>query len=164
MDYETVSKLLRYEPETGRLYWLVDRGGMKAGWEAGYRRNDGYRYTRVMGRQYLSHLLAWLLHTEEWPKSQLDHINHKNDDNRIRNLREVTHQENQRNAKLRKDNSSGLTGVAWRESSQRWHARMTISGKPTHLGSFDNIFDAACCRKSAENRYGFHENHGTNPV
>ena len=161
MDYAAVSALLRYEPDTGKLY---RKNGLLAGEEAGYLRKDRYCYTRVNGKQYLSHRLAWLLHTGEWPDGTLDHINHDAADNRIENLRIVTHQENQRNAKRRCDNSTGLTGVTWRERTQRWHARITVSRIRTHLGSFDNIFEAACARKSAENRYGFHENHGTNPA
>ena len=160
MDYETVSALLRYEPDTGKLYWKVSRGNVLAGTEAGVKRKRGYRKVKIMGKLYMSHRLVWLFHNGDWPTHDLDHINHIRDDNRIKNLREAPDSVNQRNASLRHDNSSGLAGVHWREEHQRWLVQITLSGKRTHLGSFVNIFDAACAKKSAENRHGFHENHG----
>lgn len=42
----------------------------------------------------------------------------------------------------------------------RWVAYIKLKGKEKHLGYFCHFFDAVCARKSAEDRYGFHTNHG----
>lgn len=48
-----IENLLRYEPATGKLIWLVDRpNGVKAGQEAGSVRKDGYRYVCVEDQRY----------------------------------------------------------------------------------------------------------------
>lgn len=49
---------------------------------------------------------------------------------------------------LRKDNTSGYTGVmAWRG---KWKAQITFKGKGYYLGTYEKIEDAAAARKAAE--------------
>jgi len=98
--------------------------------------------------------------TGKWPKKYTDHINHIRDDNRLLNLREATDGENQKNSSQRKDNTSGITGVGIHKQSGKWQARIKLDSKLKHLGLFDDKFEAICSRKSASNKYGFHENHG----
>jgi hypothetical protein len=51
-------------------------------------------------------------------------------------------------------------GVGFDKKSGLWVARITIDGKPVHLGSFSNKDDAISARKDAEVKSGFHKNHG----
>lgn len=74
-------------------------------------------------------------------------------DNRKENLRIATHQENNFNATLSKNNTSGTTGVHWSKKRQKWVARITINYKTKYLGSFDNKEDAVKVRKEAEDKY-----------
>ena len=104
--------------------------------------------------------LVWLWHHGAFPRNQIDHINGDTGDDRIENLRDVVQVENMRNAKLYKRNKTGLPGVRWREDRQKYYAYIGVKGNLINLGLFDNLLDAARARKSAENRYGFHENHG----
>lgn len=67
---------------------------------------------------------------------------------------------NSLNHKLRKENTSGLNGVYWKTARNKWAAIIKVNTKPIWLGSFEDIFDAYCARKSADNKYGFHEDHG----
>jgi len=98
--------------------------------------------------------------TGAFPLDEVDHENHIKDDNRWLNLVAATHPENSRNQSLHKNNNSGYTGVHWSKDSNKWLSKIRINGKDTHLGSFDELEDAAEARKEAEVKYGFHENHG----
>ena len=121
----------------------------------------GYRIFYKKKKPYLEHRVIWEKHNGKIPKGlEIDHINHDRLDNRIENLRLVTKQENQRNAKRRIDNTSGVTGVVWRNENKRWYAQIGIDGKNIHLGCFSEFSDAVNARKNAEVLYGFHKNHG----
>jgi len=96
---------------------------------------------------------------------EIDHINGDRADNRLENLRLVTRQENMRNAKKSNANTSGCTGVTWNKRAGKWQAQTEVTqpcGKRRgkYLGVYPDWFDAVCARMSANNRYGFHVNHG----
>ena len=122
--------------------------------------HTGYVYIKINGKQYAAHRLAWLYMTGEWPEFEIDHVNGVKDDNRIENLRAVTHLENGLNQAKNRSNKSGVMGVCWLRQNNIWTAQITVKKKQFYLGSFANWFDAVCARKSAENKYGFHKNHG----
>ena len=107
-----------------------------------------------------AHIAAWTIGTGAWPDGQIDHINGDKLDNRLSNLREVSNVENGRNQKLRNTNVSGINGVHWRKDTSKWSACICVDGKTKHLGSFENIEDAARARAAADLKYGFHSNHG----
>ena len=113
------------------------------------------------GKLVLHHRYVWEEANGPIPKGyQIDHINGDRADNRIENLRLVTPSENQMNVKLRDNNTSGVTGVFWDKRTSAWCAACYVDGKSKHLGRFRDWFDAVCARKSADNRYGYHVNHG----
>lgn len=74
-------------------------------------------------------------------------------DNRKSNLEVKTHQENMFNQRLRKNNTSGYTGVVLDGRSGKWSARLIIDGKNLFLGNYDNIEDAIEARKKGELKY-----------
>ena len=159
INYDEAHRIFRYDPVWGKLYYRIDRGtqgirGREVGWV-----NDGYRKTKIDGKCYSVHRIIWLMVYGNWPNN-IDHVNHAPDDNRIENLRSVTHHENLLNQKLQKNNKSGIVGVRWCGPRNKWLARISINKNVVHLGYFDNIFEAACARKSAENKNGYHQNHG----
>lgn len=80
----------------------------------------------------------------------IDHINRDTSDNRKSNLRICTLLENTRNHSLRKDNSSGVTGVYWDERRKKWRACYYIGGRTKHLGYYDNFHQAVKSRLIAE--------------
>jgi len=154
-------ELLNYDPVSGIFKWKSDRErGAKAGSEAGCLCAKGYRRIWIKGHNYYSHRLAWLLIYGEFPNNETDHINGITGDNRIVNLRSVSTQENQRNAKLRRDNSSGIVGVRWRDDTRKWAAEIKVNGKQMRIAQFDALLDAVCARRAAEIEYGYHKNHG----
>ena len=121
---------------------------------------NGYMVIRIEGVNYQAHRLAWLYMYGEWPDGQIDHINHDRTDNRLINLRTVSQQENTKNRSISSNNKSGITGVCWSKRWSNWRVQISNKKKNIALGHFSDKFEAVCARKSAENKYGYHTNHG----
>lgn len=138
--------------------WNTRRSGTKAG------NLHEYWQIRINYMYYYHHRLAFLYMTGKWPKDQVDHINHDRADNRWINLREATGQENHKNEIFRKTNTSGFTGVSHCKRYNKWTTRIMVNGKYKNLGYFDDKQDAIKARKTANIKYGFHENHGKKQV
>ena len=83
-------------------------------------------------------------------KKGYDHINRNTFDNRKSNLRKASVEENARNHTIRKDNTSGVTGVYWRKDKGKWQAGIGLNGKTKHLGVFDTYEEAVEARIKAE--------------
>ena len=158
---DELNALFRYDEATGKLYNRVNRGThARAGTEAGCTTASGYRQVRLAGVTYRTHRIIWKMNTGEDPVEELDHINHCPLDNRIENLREVSHQKNHMNQSRYKDNISGVTGVSWNKRTQKWRAYINVEGKQVHLGLFTYFFHAVIARNLAELHYDYHPNHG----
>lgn len=170
---EYLRKRLRYEPETGKLFWRVagrEEFVSQRSWTVWNKRYSGKEVGRVSARGYLvvvlrgkslaSHRVAWAIHTGAWPQNQIDHINGLRTDNRFENMRDVTHAENSRNMRMLDRNSSGRVGVFWAAQSKRWNAQIGHNGRRIHLGSFKEFTDAVAAREAGEVEYGYHPNHG----
>lgn len=123
------------------------------------RSSTQYLEIEINNSIYQAHRLAWFYVYGSWPLC-IDHINGDGLDNRISNLRSVSHLENMKNKSRYRNNKSGVPGVMWRASRKRWISVITSKGITTQLGSFKDKFSAICARKSAENLLGFHLNHG----
>ena len=54
--------------------------------------------------------------------------------------------------RLRRNNTSGVTGVEWRSSKNCWRATICFKGKRIYLGSYHNFDDAVKARKRAEEK------------
>jgi hypothetical protein len=120
----------------------------------------GYLNIKIDKNVYKAHRLAWLYVYGELPVGQIDHINHDKLDNRITNLRQVTQSQNQRNMIRRKDNKSGLPGIHYSRSINKWIVQVSANQGRECLGAYEDKFEAICVRKTAEIKYNFHENHG----
>lgn len=161
-----IRERLDYDPETGVFVWRwceamrVQWNARYAGTVAGADHPHGYRQIRIDGRKHLAHRMAWVIATGEWPDADIDHISGIKTDNRLSNLRAVSHAENQRNQAVPKNNTSGTVGVCWDKALGKWHARIKADGRHIHLGYFTGLADAVAARKAAEITYGFHANHG----
>lgn len=83
----------------------------------------------------------------------VDHIFGKPHDNRKEKLRICTKAENCLNNAIRKDNTSGATGVMWRKDTLQWNAVIHKNRKTYWLGAFNNFNDAVKARKEGEEKY-----------
>lgn len=166
--------MFAYNPDTGLLTWKVKLANDPAKlsevrrWNARYAgkpaitANDGKGYSRghVRGNMLYAHRIAWAMIYGDWPAGEIDHINGDPADNKICNLRSVTKSQNMRNQKRHKSNTSGATGVHWNKHRRRWVARILHEKKIKHVGSFHKLEDAMRARRQAEEKYGYHPNHG----
>lgn len=162
ISYDEANRLLSYDPETGIFRWKVYRShNAMAGMIAGNKRNaDGYIRIRVKGKFYYAHRLAWLLTHKKFPAIHIDHIDHDTANNRISNLRAASRVDNGRNRPLQKTNKTGLHGVFWWKPRKTWRAEIVVNNKNKFLGTYKDFFEAVCARKSAENQFNYHPNHG----
>jgi hypothetical protein len=83
----------------------------------------------------------------------LDHINRIKIDNQKENLRFVTKRENNINRDIQSNNTSGVVGVYYNKTFNKWHARVTVNRKNIHLGYFKLLEDAKEAREIAEKQY-----------
>lgn len=95
-----------------------------------------YRMLSINGKKYLEHHLIWLLFNGKLPELYIDHINGDPTDNRIENLREVSHKVNMQNRRSPQiNNTSGYLGVSRRKNG-KYDARIQSDGKNLYIGCF----------------------------
>ena len=160
LSQDELQKLLYYEPNTGEFYWLkkVLRDVIKVK-RAGSKHKSGYRFIKIKNKLYPEHRLVWLYVHGKFPDNYIDHINHIKDDNRLSNLREVTHAENSRNQSAR-DNSLGVAGIYYCKTKGKYISQIKLNGKRVYQRSFHCIDEAISQRKAKLLELGFHPNHG----
>ncbi|MNE18923.1 AP2 domain protein [compost metagenome] len=143
-----------FDYQDGKLFWRFDRGSnAKSGARAGRLLATGYRSIHVSGRRYQEHRLVFLWNHGYMP-SQIDHINGEKSDNRIENLREASHSQNQMNTEDR-CGESGFRGVRFVPSTGRWSARIYQNGKEIRIGTFDSAQLASdAYHEKAKEMYG----------
>jgi hypothetical protein len=165
---EVLRQLLRYEPDTGKLFWL-HRGpewfidgrysakascekwnNQYAGKEAFCTLKDGYFSGEVMRKHAFAHRVAWAVYYGFWPDQFIDHIDGNRKNNKIANLRNATKAQNCQNRGASKASVSGLCGVsASRRKKNGWAAYIFREGKNVFLGNFSCKHDAAMAYDAA---------------
>lgn len=172
---EILRQLIDYNPETGAMTWRMRPDSLfrpdgrrdakanaacwnskNAGKPALASPRNGYLCGRLFDKTVSAHRVAWAIHYGKWPSDCIDHINGNRADNRISNLRDVSIAENNRNETLRKNNTSGVTGVSWETRRLKWQARI----RNECIGYFNSKEAAIAARKQAEAASNFHPNHG----
>ena len=156
---ERLKELLSYDPDTGLFTRKVNAKRWKAGTVTGSVMKTGYIEIRCDKYRTTGHRLAFLYMTGRFPVT-VDHIDHDPANNKWSNLRNVSHRDNMKNVRLRKDNVSGVVGVSWSKACQKWTARIATGSTFKHLGVFKSKDDAIQARKDAETEFNFHINHG----
>lgn len=176
---EVLRQLLRYEPDTGKLFWKERTEDLFTsrhrspksymnGWNAKYagkqaftaKHNAGYRSGAIFERLFLAHRVCYAIHFGKWPENHIDHVNGDRADNRIDNLRDVTVSQNRKNVSISGNNSSGFGGVYLQKRTGRWVAETKVSGKKIYIGSFPDKDLAIAARMKANADLGFSSRHG----
>ena len=137
---EYIRSILHYDAETGLFTWKVNRLRARIGNVAGtMNRRLGYVVLNIDGKVYYLHRLVWVWLYGHWPAGEIDHINGNAADNRLCNLRDVSHSQNLCNQKLSEVNSSGVKGVSWCNRDQKWRVQVAKNGKNVVDKYFDNF-------------------------
>lgn len=153
LSRELLHELLDYDPITGLFKWRIKTNPRaRIGSVAGCTKPDGYRLIGIRKKDYYGHRLAWFYVHGVWPADEIDHINGNKDDNRICNLREATHQQNNRNKAVKKNTFSGVPGVSIYRPTGQWRARIFIDGREKSLGYYRTKDEAIAVRAEAEKR------------
>jgi len=165
---ERLREMLTLKPSEGVLRWAEKPANAhRASWwnavfsgkEAGSDYHGGYVRVTLDRKHYLAHRLIWKMVTGCDPE-QIDHINGNKSDNRIENLRNVSHGVNMKNKVLYKNSTSGIPGVNYHKRDDVWNAKVGIYGKQLHLGAFATKAEAIAARIAANVMLDFHANHG----
>ena len=176
---ELCRQLLRYEPETGKLYWrerdpsfFADQRSCRS-WNSKFAGREALtarcldkrgRLSRLIGQilecPMKAHRVAWAIYYGAWPTAEVDHVDGDPSNNRIANLRDVSHQDNTRNTARPSDNTSGAQGVGWNPRTRKWTARVGIHGRVHYIGEYGTVEEASEARRVMLPSLGFHENHG----
>lgn len=151
---------------------IVDKEDADLGnfrWSALIRGNQVHaqRYVAINGkptcfymhRVILERIVGRPLETKEY----CDHINVNGLDNQRANLRIASPAENTRNMGLRSDNASGYRGVCFANRKNKWLTQISINGKPSFVGHFNDPLEAhrAYCIASLIH-HGEYGNFGSN--
>lgn len=84
---------------------------------------------------------------------EVDHINGDRLDNRRENLRLVPHRLNQKNIGLNRKNTSGVKGVYWERTRNKWHAQISVENRIIFLGRFDTLEEGKAAYAAASKKY-----------
>lgn len=96
--YKDLHVLFAYKD--GVLYWKTRPpfGRVKTGDTAGYKGPDGYVKVGINGVYYMAHRLIWRMHHKNGAVPiVIDHVDGNKSNNKIENLRALTHSDNIRN-------------------------------------------------------------------
>jgi hypothetical protein len=154
---DDLRSLLRYDPESGHFFWLVDRprgsNARRAGDVAGSMTRTGYWRLNVPGAQFAAHRVAFLFMTGAWPERgvDIDHVDGNRTNNRWTNLRLASRSENVQNViKPRRGCLHGFKGV--KQTRGYWTAQLTVDGVRHYLGSFTSGESAHAAYLDAKKR------------
>ena len=137
-----LKSMLSYNRRTGIFLWRIYKRNVWPGTVAGNIDKDGYRLIRIDRKTYRASHLVWFYCRGTLPPAplQMDHINRRRDDDRLKNLRLATIAQQAMNRKGRRG-SSKYRGVSKRKG--RWLAVASFGGRSKYIGLFDTEKAAA---------------------
>lgn len=152
ISQQLLKETFRYHD--GLFYWTKPKvNWIKVDSIAGCERDDGYRVIHFGGRIHLFHRLVYLYFHGHVPK-YIDHIDQNPRNNKIENLRGISKRDNTYNTqKLWSHNTSGVRGVSWDKTNQKWTVRFKHNKKYLFLGYFDDIEEAKKARLQKEKEF-----------
>ena len=152
---EIANSLFLYDDVDGVLRWGFDSAKYKRGDVVGTKTSSPachteYRQVRLFGQFYKTHRIIWLMKAGEFPDHYIDHIDGNGLNNKWSNLRGATPSQNMMNQRKRADNTSGVKGVSFDKTRNKWYAYINANGKRKMLGRHDIKEDAIAARMIAE--------------
>lgn len=154
---EYLRQILQYDPETGVLIWRFRTNvpthvnsrlaGKPAG--SGHRTpRNVHRRLIIDGYKVMAHRVIWCMMTGAFPEHWIDHINGVGMDNRWRNLRTATPQQNAANRRFPAGATKGITKRSGCTDAP-YVAQIRVNGKTTRLGRFATIAEGEAAYAAA---------------
>lgn len=142
-NQERLRELFDYD--SGELIRKVTTNGRaQAGSIAGGVMQNGYKRVRIDKVSYQLHRVIYVWHYGEFDKDlYVDHINGCKTDNRIENLRLVTHQENA-------FNMQNIKGYSYCDKTGKYRATIKTGGRTKMLGDHDTAENAQAAYEKAK--------------
>ena len=143
-----------FDYQDGKLLWSKMSGTRSdlVGKEAGSINEQNYRRIKIGNKLYMAHRVVFMYHHGYMPP-EVDHIDCDRQNNRIENLRAVSKKENCWNRKMPTSNTSGIKGVCWHKSSNRWYVQLQVNKKMKYLGIYEDIELAELVAIEARSKY-----------
>ena len=175
----TLQQCFSYDPSTGKLWWrkrpaTTFKGTPKRSAEHQAKvfnarfsgkeaftsaARNGYLRGSINGELFYAHRVIYkMIHGTD--PDDIDHENGNRADNRQKNLVSRSRAENMRNRRLSRNNTSGYHGVSYSRRHKLWAVSIYDNGKSVHVGWFKKKAEAVEARKAAEQKMGYHPNHG----
>lgn len=106
---------------------------------------------KLLDEIYILSRVIWCVHnSKSIPDGMIiDHLDGDPLNNNPENLRIASFKTNNWNKKMQRNNKTGITGVCFIERSNSW--AVSFGRMNSRRKWFNNLFDAACFRKSLEN-------------
>jgi hypothetical protein len=137
---EKLKEALEYNPETGKFFWKIRTSKrIHIGDEAGCLAGNGHILIRMYGKLYQASRLAWLYVYGENPLEEIDHKDVNSSNNKIDNLRLATRMQNQWNTRVTSRSKTGIKGVCWNKSSNKWHVQINHNNQRVYSAYFDDL-------------------------
>lgn len=137
-----IEKGYTYDEVTGKIFSRFGR-------EITKRHKKGYIFLNIYNKgkiiSLLGHQFAYYCKYNRIVDC-IDHINGIRDDNRIINLREVTHQQNQYNRTKAK-------GYHFNKQRNKYHTKIKLNKKTIHIGCFKTEEEARQAYLEAKEKY-----------
>ena len=144
VSIERLRELFELDRDAGLLRRRITISSKaRAGDVVGSADGKGYLRIQIDGRKFRVHRINYAIDRGEWLFGEVDHRDENKTNNRPNNLREASHAENKRNVSKLKHNTSGISGIHWREDKKKWSAQITINGRQKYLGYFTDKAAAA---------------------
>jgi hypothetical protein len=119
----------------------------------GWLSNNGYlMLDYIDGKKYLVHRVIFQI-IHGWCPDLVDHIDQNKLNNLVENLRPSNKRMNAMNSKIREDNTSGVRGVSFSKSNQKWFAYLWVNGQRINGGYFNSLEEAVDARSFLERKF-----------
>lgn len=147
-----LKEIFSYHPDG---YLIRKRNGKPV--ESKISKNHRYARISVQNKPYPVHRIVFLWHHGYLPQVT-DHIDNDRLNNRIENLREVTHQQNSFNKKRDFNSASPYKGVKPASRARKnglvpWEVSVSFNKKQIYLGTFNDIEVANQVAIAAREKY-----------
>ena len=150
-----LTQYFKYDPSTGKLFWIKQSGAIRVGDVAGRRDKEGRTTIRFKTELYHATRLIWLLQTGAEPLFEIDHIDGNASNDAWLNLRDIPHTHNMQNQKRKRTDSrqpyKGIERVSG--CKNRWRAYIGLKGHRVKLGNFDTPEAAHAAYIKAKREY-----------